>query len=60
MKKTTAVRRYGNQRKLARILGVSDSLVSRWGDDVPELYTYRLKDIERKARARKARKAVKS
>lgn len=45
MDKTFAVMKAGNQARLARLLGVTPQAVSMWGDKLPELQAYRLKEM---------------
>jgi DNA-binding transcriptional regulator YdaS (Cro superfamily) len=43
--KEDAIRAVGNAAKLARLLGLSRSSVSEWGDFLPPLQAYRLTSI---------------
>jgi DNA-binding XRE family transcriptional regulator len=45
MNKRQAVKRAGSQAELARILGISKQAVCQWGDDLPRLQFYRLRDL---------------
>ena len=46
MKIDTAVRYFGNKRKLADALGISRAAIARWkGDEVPELRAYQIAEI---------------
>lgn len=45
MKKSEAILYFGNQIKLARYIGVSKSLVSKWGDTIPAVWAYRLEKL---------------
>lgn len=42
MKTKDAIERAGNAAALSRILNITQSAVSQWGDDVPELSLFRL------------------
>jgi hypothetical protein len=44
MKKLDAVTRAGSAVNLARILGISRQAVSKWGEEIPPLQVYRLRD----------------
>lgn len=43
MKTKDAIQLAGSAAELSRILGITQSAVSQWGDDVPELSFFRLK-----------------
>ena len=45
MKKEDAVRFAGTAKRLAEILGISPPAVSMWGDEIPQLQMYRLKEL---------------
>lgn len=45
MDKSYAVRKAGSQSALARLLGVTRQAVSQWGDKLPPLQAYRLKEM---------------
>jgi hypothetical protein len=45
MEKSTAIRLAGSQTKLAAILGINQSAVAQWGDDVPMMRIYQLKTL---------------
>lgn len=44
MKKATAIKKSGSAAELARILGISKQAVSKWGEQLPPLQVYRLKE----------------
>lgn len=46
MTKSEAVKLAGSQSALARLLGITPQAVSKWGDAVPELQEYRLRNIK--------------
>jgi hypothetical protein len=48
MEKSKAIRLAGSQTKLAEILGIAQSAVSQWGDDVPAMRIYQLKVLRPK------------
>ena len=45
MKTQEAVNHFGSIRKLAEALGLSVQAVYRWGEDVPPLRMYQIKDL---------------
>ena len=45
MTKDEAIRRAGSASNLARMLGVTRQAVSKWGDDLPALRRYQLKEM---------------
>lgn len=45
MKTTDAIKIFGNAAKLAAALGIRRAAVSQWGDDVPPLRAYQIKEI---------------
>lgn len=45
MKKTEAIEIFGSEAKLAQALNLSRSAVSQWGDTVPPLRAYQIKEI---------------
>ncbi|EEC5248980.1 Cro/Cl family transcriptional regulator [Salmonella enterica subsp. enterica] len=45
MKKVKALELAGSPAKLARLLKVSKSAVSQWGDDIPELRALQLENL---------------
>lgn len=45
MKKTEAIDIFGSEAKLAQALGLSRSAVNQWGDEVPQLRAYQIRDI---------------
>lgn len=44
MKTAEAIRRAGGRNALGRILGISGSAISQWGEDIPLLRRYELKE----------------
>lgn len=44
MTKSDAIRLAGSASKLADILNISPQAVSKWGDDIPPLQVYKLKE----------------
>jgi hypothetical protein len=48
MEKKTAIRLAGNQTKLAEILGINQAAVAQWGNDVPVMRIYQLKNLRPK------------
>jgi DNA-binding transcriptional regulator YdaS (Cro superfamily) len=44
MKTKEAIKLAGGKTMLARILGLTPAAVTQWGDSVPELRTYQLRD----------------
>jgi len=46
MEKSTAIRLAGSQTKLAAILGIAQSAVAQWGEDVPMMRIYQLKVLK--------------
>jgi hypothetical protein len=48
MEKSTAIRLAGSQTKLAAILGINQSAVAQWGNDVPLMRIYQLKTLRPK------------
>ena len=45
MKKKEAIKLAGSAYKLAKMLGVQRQAVSKWGDDVPPLRVYQLREL---------------
>ena len=45
MKTTEAIHLFGNIANLARALNISVQAVYQWGDTVPELRTYQIRDM---------------
>lgn len=45
MKTQDAIQLFGSVRKLAEALGLSVQAIYAWGDTVPELRAYQLRDI---------------
>jgi hypothetical protein len=48
MQKSTAIRLAGSQTKLAAILGINQSAIAQWGEDVPVMRIYQLKVLKPK------------
>lgn len=46
MKLSEAIERYGSKSEIARILGIARQSVNNWGEDVPPLRVYQLKEKE--------------
>lgn len=46
MKVKDAIERYGSKAEIARILGIARQSINNWGDDVPPLRVYQLKEKE--------------
>lgn len=47
MKKTEAIEAFGTATALADALGITIGAVSQWGDDVPELRVYQIREVLR-------------
>jgi hypothetical protein len=45
MDKSFAVKKAGTQANLARLLGVTKQAVNQWGDKLPPLQVYRLREL---------------
>lgn len=45
MKKDEAVALFGSAAKMARALGVTRQSINKWGDDVPPLRVYQIKEL---------------
>jgi DNA-binding transcriptional regulator YdaS (Cro superfamily) len=45
IKKKDAIAAAGNAAELARLLGISRASISEWGDEVPRLQAFRLKQV---------------
>lgn len=45
MKTSVAVQSFGSTRKLAEALGLSVQAIYKWGDDVPALREYQIRDL---------------
>lgn len=54
MKTRDVIEKYGTQAKIAEVLGISAAAVAQWGEDVPLLRQYQLREIEAKAREARA------
>jgi len=50
MKTKDAIKIFGNKTRLAEALGISRPAVSRWGENLPPLRVYQLKEIIEKAK----------
>jgi DNA-binding transcriptional regulator YdaS (Cro superfamily) len=48
VKTSEAVQRYGSKAAIARLLGIKPASVSEWGENVPELRVYQLRELEAK------------
>lgn len=48
MKTQEAIDRYGSKTAVARKLGITPEAVMQWGEDVPELRAYQLREMEAK------------
>ena len=48
MEKSTAIRLAGSQTKLAAFLGISQTAIAQWGNDVPLMRIYQLKSLKPK------------
>lgn len=46
MEKTQAIRLAGSQSELAKLLGISQPAVSRWGDRIPEMRVWQLRVLK--------------
>lgn len=46
MKTKDAINKFGTVAKLARALDISVAAIYQWGEDVPPLRAYQIKDIE--------------
>ena len=42
MRKKEAVEFFGGPTKLGRLLGITRQAIHQWGDEVPDLYQYKL------------------
>lgn len=51
MRKKDAIEIFGSARALANAIGVTEQAVSQWGDVVPELRVYQLREIIRELSA---------
>ncbi|EKC5520945.1 Cro/Cl family transcriptional regulator [Vibrio parahaemolyticus] len=47
MKKEEAITFFGNKKKLATALGISQAAISQWGESVPPLRAYQLELLTR-------------
>lgn len=45
MKTEDAIRAFGNGNRLAKALGISRASISQWGEDVPALRAYQIREI---------------
>lgn len=46
MQTQTAIAKAGSATELAEILGITLSAISQWGDNVPELRVYKLRELK--------------
>jgi len=46
MKTSDAIAKYGSKAALARALGIKAPSISTWGENVPPLRAYQLKEME--------------
>jgi hypothetical protein len=46
MKTSEATRRAGGRNALARLLGITGAAISQWGEDMPPLRRYQLKEAK--------------
>lgn len=53
MTKAEAVAAFGSVRKLAEALGITEQAVHQWGEDVPSLRVYQVRELIRARGARK-------
>jgi len=49
MKTQEVVKRYGSKAALARKLDITPQAISQWGDEMPELQVFRLRELEAKS-----------
>jgi len=56
VKTKVATNYFGNAAKTAKALGVTRSWVSHWGDYMPPLMAFKFRAIQKKDKAKKARK----
>ncbi|WP_082353842.1 Cro/CI family transcriptional regulator [Marinagarivorans algicola] len=45
MTKASAIEHFGSVKALAKALKITTNAVSQWGDDVPKLREYQLKEV---------------
>ena len=45
MKKADAIQHFGNRRKVAQALNISDAAITAWGEQIPELRARQLEEI---------------
>lgn len=53
MTKEEAIAAFGSVRKLADALGITEQAVHQWGEEVPRLRVYQIKDIIRIRKTKK-------
>lgn len=55
MTKDEAIRRFGGARELAYALGISTQAIAQWGNEVPPLRVYQIRELlaEKRRAARK-------
>lgn len=46
MKTKDAIEKYGSKASLARALGIKAPSIANWGEDVPPLRVYQLRELE--------------
>ena len=46
MKTKYAIKMAGSAAALAKLLGLTDSAISQWGETVPELRVYKLRELK--------------
>jgi len=46
MNKSEAIKKAKGASRLAELLGIDKSAVSRWGDEIPKLRLYELKELK--------------
>lgn len=51
MRKMDAIEIFGSARALANAIGITEQAVSQWGDDVPELRVYQIRELARELSA---------
>ena len=56
VKKSVAINYFGNANKTAKALNVTRSWVGQWGDYMPPYMAFKFREIQKKDKAKKARK----
>lgn len=46
MNKAQAIAKAGSAASLARVLGIKPQAISQWGDEMPPLQVYRLRELK--------------